>query len=344
MSCSAEILVVGAGVAGLSCARALREQSADVRVLEKSRGVGGRCATRRIEGQPVDHGLAFYHGDDPGFLSALHAVESESRLLWPRRIVGEGTPCQPRAFRADQQRMAFANGVSAFPKHLARGVSLELHTRVTRIDLDGDLLAVAAESGQSYRARTVVLALPAPQSASLLRTFDVPASKDLAAARELLAGISMVRCLTLMAGYPVGTPFPEWDVCYPQDSDALHMVIQHSTKRPALAQPVFVFQCRPRWSVEHWDDPLAAWTRDLLAGARTRCGDGVVRPIWTDTQRWRYARLTGGDTLTSPLLLRLRNGCCIGITGEAMTEGGGVQAAWLSGRRMAGRLLGDGPT
>jgi predicted NAD/FAD-dependent oxidoreductase len=56
----AEVLVIGAGLAGLSCACALREQSVDVRVLEKSRGVGGRCATRRIEGQPVDHGLAFY--------------------------------------------------------------------------------------------------------------------------------------------------------------------------------------------------------------------------------------------------------------------------------------------
>lgn len=338
--CLADTLVVGAGVSGLSCARALREQGVDVRVLEKSRGVGGRCATRRTEGQPVDHGLAFYHGDDPGFLSALHSVESESPQLWPRHVVGEGSPCQPRAFRAEQQRMAFASGVSIFPRQLARGVSVDLETRATRIELEGDLLAVGTESGQRYRARSVVLALPAGQTADLLRT--VEASADLAAATELLAGVSMVRCLTLIAGYPVGTPAPEWDVWYPQGSDILQMMSQDSMKRPAPAQPVFVFQSRPRWSVEHWDDLLADWTGAMLSAARTLCGDWVTRPIWTDTQRWRYARLTGGDTLTVPLLLRLRNGCGIGIAGEATAEGGGVQAAWLSGRRMALRLLGDG--
>jgi predicted NAD/FAD-dependent oxidoreductase len=338
----ADVLVVGAGLAGLSCACALRKHGIDVRVLEKSRGVGGRCATRRIEGQPVDHGLAFYHGDDPDFLSALRSVEPESGQTWPRRVVGEGAPCQPRAFHADQQRIAFASGVSMFPKHLARGVSVHLETRATRIDLDGDLLAVATESGQRYRARWIVLALPAGQSSDLLQTFEAPRSKDLEAATALLSGVSMVRCLTVLAGYPVGTPHPEWDVCYPQESDVLQMVSQDSTKRPAPARPIFVFQSRPRWSAEHWDDPLAAWTRDLLVAARTLCGDWVTRPIWTDTQRWRYARLTGGDTLTTPLLLRFKNGCGIGIAGEATVEGGGVQAAWQSGQRMAHRLLGDG--
>jgi predicted NAD/FAD-dependent oxidoreductase len=339
--CTAEVLVIGAGLAGLSCACALREQSVDVRVLEKSRGVGGRCATRRIEGQPVDHGLAFYHGDDPDFLSALQTVESESWQFWPRGVVGEGARCQPRAFREDQQRIAFASGVSSFPKHLARGVSVELETRATRIDLDGDLLAVATESGQRYRARSVVLTLPAGQTLDLLQTLEASASKDLKAATALLAGVSMVRCLTLIAGYPVGTPHPEWDVCYPQESDILQMVSHDSSKRPAPPQPIFVFQSRPRWSGKHWDDPLDEWTRDLLAAARTSCGDWVTRPIWTDTQRWRYARLTGGDTLMIPLLLRFGNGCGIGVAGEAMAEGGGVQAAWLSGRRMARRLLGD---
>ncbi|MFN9939342.1 MAG: FAD-dependent oxidoreductase, partial [bacterium] len=42
-----DVVVVGAGVAGLACAGALRESGASVVVLEKSRGVGGRCATRR---------------------------------------------------------------------------------------------------------------------------------------------------------------------------------------------------------------------------------------------------------------------------------------------------------
>jgi renalase len=336
-----EVLVVGAGLAGLSCARALGEQGVESRVLEKSRGVGGRCATRRIEGQPVDHGLAFYHGDDPGFLAALRSVDLEDPQAWPRRVVGEGPPCQPRALREEQERLAFASGVSVFPKQLARGVSVELETLATRIDTDGDGLAVVTKAGPRYRARSVILALPAGQTVSLLRTVEPSASEELPASIELLSGVSTVRCLTLIAGYPAGTPLPEWDVHYPRESDALQLVSQDSTKRPPSALPVFVFQGRPRWSAVHWADRADAWTGSLLTAAGPLCGDWVSRPTWIDTQRWRYARLTGGDALTAPLLLQLRNGSRIGIAGEAMAEGGGAQAAWLSGRRLARRLLGE---
>jgi predicted NAD/FAD-dependent oxidoreductase len=319
----------------------LVEQRVDVRVLEKSRGVGGRCATRRIEGQPVDHGLSFYHSADADFLSAIRSVESEAPQAWPQRVIGDGTPCQPRALRPDQQRLAFAGGVSAFPKQLARGISVNLETTATHIDLYDGLLNVATESGRHYRAASVVLALPAAQAVSLLQTVQTSASNELRVAIELLAGVSMVRCLTLMARYPAETPVPEWDVCYPRESDILQLVSQDSKKRPVPAKPVFVFQCRPRWSAEHWKTPTAVWTDALLDAAKPVCGKWVTRPNRIDTQRWRYARLTGGDALTAPLLIGFRNGCRIGIAGEAMAEGGGAEAAWLAGRRMARRLLGD---
>ena len=62
------IVVIGAGVAGLAAARALGDAGRDVVVVDKGRGVGGRCATRRIDGQSVDHGLPWFHGTDPAFL------------------------------------------------------------------------------------------------------------------------------------------------------------------------------------------------------------------------------------------------------------------------------------
>ncbi len=334
------MLIVGAGVAGLACGRVLAERGIDVRLIEKSRGVGGRCATRRIEGQPVDHGLAFYHGDDLAFLAALASVETEAGLPWPRRVEGEGVPCQPRAFRADQTRVAFAGGVTAFPKHLAHGLTIDLETRAVRLESGREGLAVTTESGARYVARSLVLAPPVAQTVELLRTLGEAASVELQAITELLDGIAMVRCLTVMAGYPADTPAPSWDVCYPQDSDILQMVSQDSTKRPAR-EPVFVFQSRPGWSVERWDDPAETWAAGMLAAARDVCGDWVTEPTWTDTRRWRYARLTGGNTLTAPLVVPMGNGIRIGIAGEAMAEGGGVQAAWLSGRRLAARLIGD---
>jgi len=47
----------------LTCARDLVAAGWSVLVVEKSRGVGGRCATRRMLGQPTDIGLTYYHAD-----------------------------------------------------------------------------------------------------------------------------------------------------------------------------------------------------------------------------------------------------------------------------------------
>src|SRR5512139_628711 len=92
------VIVVGAGVCGLACARALAAGGVETLVVERARGVGGRCATRRIGDQPVDFGVAFLHGHDAEFLAELRAVPGEALEGWPSEIHGTGRPCQPQAF------------------------------------------------------------------------------------------------------------------------------------------------------------------------------------------------------------------------------------------------------
>lgn len=50
-------IVVGAGLAGLNCARTLQKNGFDVIVLEKSDRVGGRVKTDYVEGFQFDHGF-----------------------------------------------------------------------------------------------------------------------------------------------------------------------------------------------------------------------------------------------------------------------------------------------
>jgi predicted NAD/FAD-dependent oxidoreductase len=56
MTAQVDIAIVGACVSGLTLARALALRGRAPVIFERERGVGGRCATRRVEGQPVDHG------------------------------------------------------------------------------------------------------------------------------------------------------------------------------------------------------------------------------------------------------------------------------------------------
>ena len=63
---SAEVIVVGAGIAGLAAARVLAERGVRVVVLEARERVGGRIFTERTaDGVLVEHGAEFIHGQPP---------------------------------------------------------------------------------------------------------------------------------------------------------------------------------------------------------------------------------------------------------------------------------------
>ena len=65
------VVVVGAGIAGIACARELAGAGVAVRVLERARVVGGRMASRRLHGRPVDLGAAYFTVADPEFAQVV---------------------------------------------------------------------------------------------------------------------------------------------------------------------------------------------------------------------------------------------------------------------------------
>ena len=80
-----DVIVIGAGLSGLTAARDLRAAGADVVVLEKSRGVGGRAATRRWDGWPVDHGAQFFTARSEDFRAQVEAwLEQGTCFAWAR--------------------------------------------------------------------------------------------------------------------------------------------------------------------------------------------------------------------------------------------------------------------
>ena len=61
-----DVTIIGAGLAGITCARALQTAGHRVVLLDKSRGVGGRIATRRLHGTHADHGFRVWAPQHPG--------------------------------------------------------------------------------------------------------------------------------------------------------------------------------------------------------------------------------------------------------------------------------------
>ena len=61
------VLIVGAGMAGLTAAHSLREAGADSILLDKGRKPGGRMATRSVGTARFDHGAQHFGARDPQF-------------------------------------------------------------------------------------------------------------------------------------------------------------------------------------------------------------------------------------------------------------------------------------
>ena len=334
-----DVIVLGAGVAGLQCARRLKSAGKDVLVVDRADKPGGRCATRVFEGSPADYGVLFIHGDDPGFLSALAEVPAERLEGWPRRVSGRGAPCQPDAFAPFETRCAFTDGVNVFPRFLAEGLPLRLGAQAASVSMGSDGVTLALADGERVRGRTLVLAMALEQSVPFLGMLR-PAEAVRGALGVLDLFVSLP-CLTVIAGYPPGGPMPDWDICYPENEPALLLISNESSKRTHAGSRVLVLQASASWSRKRLGKPKDEWSRELLdAGARI-LGTWASAPAWTHPHRWKYSRLDRANELAGPMDLEI-GPARVGIVGDLFWPGGGIQAAWLSGDRMGAQLLHEG--
>ena len=333
-----DVIVVGAGIAGVQCARRLRGAGADVLLVDRADKVGGRCATRFFEGQAADYGPLFIHGNDGGFLAAVGEAADAHRLEgWPQRIIGNGTPCQPESFGPRETRLALAEGVNVVPRALASGLSVRLRTQVSAVSAADGCVRIEGAEGELFQARDAVLAMALEQSVPFLQMLAPGSERD--GALGLLELFSSLPCLTVIAGYPRGAQRLDWDVCYPEDDDALMVVGNESAKRAAGRFVILVYQALPRWSRAWLEKPQKEWERELLMRAARRFGAWAGSPEWTHLHRWRYARLERVNELSAPLVVRVGRSR-IGVAGDLFAPGGGMQAAWISGDRLAERLAG----
>lgn len=326
-----EVAVVGAGMAGLSCARRLAESGMSVTVFDKSRGAGGRMATRRIEqagGKPfgIDHGAQYFTAHTTDFQQAVAGWVADGVVQpWVGRLAAFDGHTLTQV--ASQPRYVGVPRMSAIGRHLLGDLAFCPEHRLMECQYDGQFWHLQFEAQPMVQAKHLILALPAPQVVDLLE-INHPFYADAVLQDMLPSWTLMLQCET-----PIAVSF---DGCF-VNHGILSWIARNNSKPERGATEAWVIHASRAWSQAHVDAPREWVAEQLLAAFAEVIGQPVVvAQQWV--HRWLYALASEA----------LNVGCWyepaqqFGIAGDWL-NGSRVEGAWLSGQDLATRMLAARP-
>mgnify|MGYP006273289849 CR=1 FL=1 len=306
------VLVVGAGLSGLTLARRLMADSVKVTVFEKSRGVGGRLATRRGSGCLWDHGITSL---DPA------EIPPENYLDW--KNLGVLSP------RKDNPKLSWicCEGMTQLPKALEKGLDCLRHTKIDliRIGPGGKVWMIRDESGGWHYGHTLVLAIPAPQALVLL---DGSFPHQMVSLKESLLRIQYRPTLTLLAKIN-RRKYAQLNL---KPEGAIETIVENGEKGLKDSEGALTIHMNEKFSRKHFESNEA----EILAEVTTLFKKKYkIEFTSVELKKWRYSQVIQAleesyatAKLTSPLYV-IGDGFC----------GGGIKGALLSANALADKIL-----
>lgn len=320
-----KIAIIGAGMAGLSLARRLSSH-ADVSVFEKSRGLGGRMATRRRPQGTFDHGAQYFTVRNADFHDALEgAIDRGVVQAWAVPLMK--TDADGHAHRLEDRapRFVAVPGMTALAKLMAERLQVLGDQRITALEgRAGDWFLTTPDTRHGP-FHWVVSTAPAPQTLDLL-----PLS---ASDRAAIASVRMNGCFTLMVRLPDASELP---FCASQvEHPVISWLAANHSKPDREPGRALVVHANNQWSDAHLEDPPEA-VRDLMLEALKALFPSIAwdDAVSVDLHRWRFANVEqplGRAFVLDPALK-------IGACGD-WCLGNRVEAAFLSGNALAESLI-----
>ncbi|WP_322488172.1 NAD(P)/FAD-dependent oxidoreductase [Chloroflexus sp.] len=337
------VAVVGAGMAGLAAACALQAAGIATVVFEKSRGVGGRAATRRIGDCCFDHGAQYVKATSTALQDLIAATGDAVQIQRPVWTFTAANQIGPGDVAyGNEQKWTWPAGITRLAKYLANGLDVRLETTVASIHTADDCYRLTAADGNDLGYfDAILLTTPAPQSATILAASDLaPESTALITA---LHSVQYRRSISITAAFPHRPAVPWYALV---NTDRHHpiswLACEHD--KPGRAPDgigLLIAQMSNSWATTYWDelqkgtftptDPLPPPIHEALAMIWMLAGD-LDAPLWVNVQRWRYAL---PDTAT-PLTTMDR----IVVAGDMVAGQGRVHLAIEDGWRAADQIRG----
>lgn len=332
------VAIIGAGVAGLSCARVLQDHGLDVTVFDKGYRPGGRLSTRvQREGQPLagvgfDHGAQYFTARHPVFRRFARAWEETGQISrWDARLGSIDVPGEVVVKEGGEspERFVGVPGMRALAEHLASDLEVVQQRRVERIERDRRLLFTDGEFSEPFDV--VVVNTPPAQAVPLVERVSEQLSAQ-------AAGVEMSPCWAAMVSFKAPLELVVDGVFINLgDNNALGWAARNASKpgRDALYQ-TWVLHASPEWSAANLDREGEDVASALLAAFFAATGLDPVEVEHLAAHRWRYAMpATRVEDIAA-----IDRDALVAMCGDWL-NGGRVEGAFMSGRAAAGLVLGE---
>lgn len=323
-----DILIVGAGMAGLMAANMLQKYDFGVMLVDKGPGVGGRLATRRIGPGRADHGAQFFTARSAEFSRWVEQWRSKGLVF--RWSTGWGDGSLAKAKPDGYPRYAVTGGMNALAQSLAQGLNFRLNTRLTALAPTATGWQAESETGQIFSSRAVILTPPAPQSLALL---DAGQTKLASLTRTALERIKYAPCLAGLywVDGPVNLPEPG---ALQRPEARISWIADNQRKGISPEATLITVHAGPEYSQQLWPAPPAEALAALTGELRPLLADST-QIIEAQLKRWRYALPTA---LYSDRCLAAADLPPLIFAGDAFGEPR-IEGAALSGLAAANKLL-----
>lgn len=344
-----KIAIVGAGVAGITCARTLIQAGHSVTLFEKRGAAGGRMHSSKNQYGTFDTGVQYFTAIDKRFQTLV-----EYSLEVNPDVCKKWSASNPRLLNStgridiDQMPSPYIHWVSspnmaALPQMWAKEIEdVRYNHRAIRVEKDlsddKEQWYVVEQNRMHKEIRhgsfdTVVLAMPAPQALELLRDVELPS-----AMMRQLKKVVFKPCWTLLLAYPQAGQSglhalgPQWNAAR-STHHRIGWLCRESSKPGRSTTERWTVQANLDWSNEHFiDDPLRV--RDKLQKVFTEVTGIRTTPAYADVVRWRYAEADKPYGKSHMLDTNLH----LGICGD-WCLGKRVEDAFVSGLELALQMI-----
>lgn len=324
-----DVLIVGAGMAGIMAARLLEERGARVCLLDKGKSVGGRMATRRIGPGVADHGAQFFTVRNPEFQQLVERwLEDRQVFVWSNGF-SDGSLQEPD--QDGHPRYAAYEGLNALAKYLARDLhDVRVNTRIMTATCDSNGWILQDEEGNLYLGKSLLLTCPVPQSLEILDAGATVLSRD---DQSALSRIEYAPSLTGLFWVEGRVTLPQPGVVQRRHTNII-WIADNQRKGISPDATIITVEASAQYSVQMWSAPddriLNAFRTDLQIFLSE---SAVIREA--QLKRWRYATPT---TLYDERSFVADNTPPLVFAGDAF-GGPNVEGAVLSGRAAGQELL-----